>query len=137
MASRREKYPDTKTFKFYNANPKGKFTCDCVARAICTALEEPYEIILREMFEMSIKTGYEYTDSKCIDKYLVSKGLTKNKQPRKHDNTKYTGNEFCKVFKGTCVANIGGHHMVCIKNGKVHDTWDSTYGCIGNYWVKE
>ena len=24
-------------------------------------------------------------------------------------------------------------HLDC----KVHDTWDSTNGCIGNYWVKE
>ena len=46
------------------------------------------------------------------------------------------GYTICKIYKGTCVANIGGNHTVCIKNGKVHDTWDSTDGCIGNYWVK-
>lgn len=41
------------------------------------------------------------------------------------------------------IANIGGHHMVCIKetgglhgSHKVHDTWNSTDGCIGNYWTK-
>ena len=59
------------------------------------------------------------------------------KQPRKANNKKYTGKEFCKKHNETCVANIGGHHVVCIKNGKVHDIWDSTDGCIGNYWVKE
>ncbi len=137
MASRREKYPDTKTFTYYNANPKGKFTCDCVVRAICTALDESYNQILREMFEMQIETGYEYTDSKCIDKYLKSKGWKKMKQPRKANNTKYTGKEFHKIYKGICIANIGGNHIVCIKNGKVYDTWDSTNGCIGNYWVKD
>lgn len=137
MASRQQKYPDTKTFTYYNANPKGKVTCDCVARAICTALNEPYNDVLREMFEMQLETGYEYTDKKCMDKYLQSKGWTKMKQPRKSDNTKYTGEEFCEIYKGTCVANIGGNHVVCIKNGKVHDIWDSTDGCIGNYWVKK
>ena len=137
MASRKEKYPDTKTFTYYNANPKGKITCDCVARAICTALDEPYNSVLKEMFEMQIETGYEYTDVKCYDKYLESKGWTKMKQPRKSNNKKYTGEEFCEIYKGTCVANIGGNHVVCIKNGKVHDIWDSTDGCIGNYWVKK
>lgn len=137
MVTRAEKYPNTKTFTFYNANPKGKYTCDCVARAVCVALNESYDKVLREMFEMSIKTGYEYTDVKCIDKYLQSKGWKKVKQPRKSNNKKYTGKEFYKVFKGTCVANIGGSHTVCIKEGKVYDTWDSTDGCIGNYWVKE
>ena len=136
MATRQEKYPDTSTFTYYNANPKNRLTCDCVVRAICTALDEPYERVLREMIEVQIETGYEYTDVKAMDKYLKSKGWNKMKQPRKSDNTKYTGFEFCKIYKGTCVANIGGHHTVCIKNGKVYDTWDSTDGCIGNYWVK-
>lgn len=137
MASRKVKYPDTDTFKYYNANPKGKITCDCVARAICTALNEPYKYVLMEMIELSIETGYEYTDKKCIEKYLNKKGWVKNKQPRKSDNTKYTGAEFVKLFKGTFIANIGGHHIVCIKDGKIHDIWDSTDGCIGNYWTKE
>lgn len=136
MATRQQKYPNTSTFTFYNANPKNKFTCDCVARAICTAFDEPYDKVLKEMFDMQIKTGYEYTDVKCIDKYLQSRGWIKMKQPRKNDNTKYTGKEFCKKYKITCVANIGGNHTVAIINGKVHDTWDSTDGCIGNYWVK-
>lgn len=136
MASRKQKYPDTDTFKYYNANPKGRITTDCVVRAICTALNEPYKYVLMEMIELSIETGYEYTDKKCIDKYLQLKGWVKMKQPRKSNNTKYTGEEFCKIIKETCVANIGGHHIVCIKGGKVYDIWDSTDGCIGNYWVK-
>ena len=152
MASRKEKYPDTRTFKFYNANPKGRMTCDCVVRAICTAMDRPYNDVLKEMFEVSIETGYEYTDKKCIEKYLESKGWTKYKQPRKGDNTKYTGKEFCDwiqedinhdefcgydmSYLKRIIANIGGNHIVAIVNGKVNDIWDSTGGCIGNYWVK-
>ena len=136
MASRKQKYPDTETFTYYNANPKGKITCDCVVRSICTALNQDYVDTLKELVELSIQTGYEHTDKKCIEKYMALKGWKKMKQPRKSNNTKYTGEEFCKIYKGTCVANIGGNHIVCIKNGKVHDIWDSTGGCIGNYWVK-
>lgn len=137
MASRREKYPDTKTFKFYNANPKGRFTGDCVIRAICTALEKPYEEVYRELLELCLSTGYSIASTENYAKYLELQGWDKKKQPRKSNNKKYTGEEFCKNYKGICIAHIGGHHIVCIKNGKVHDTWDSTDGCIGNYWVKE
>ena len=140
MASRKEKYPDTTTFHYYNANPKNKITCDCVARAVCTGLDEPYDKVLKEMFEMQIKTGYEYTDTKCYCKYLESKGWVKMKQPRKSDNTKYTGEEFCRELADKnkrYITNIGGHHMVAIVNKKVYDIWDSTDGCIGNYWTKE
>ena len=126
---------DTDTFKYYNANPKNKHTGDCTIRAICTALEQPYEQTVKELVELWLKTGYEMTDSRCFNKYLELKGWIKNRQPRKADNTKYTGKEFVKIFKGTCVANIGGNHTVCIKNGKILDIWNSTNGCIGNYWT--
>ena len=137
MASRREKYPDTNTFHFYNANPKGRLTGDCVIRAICTALDKSYEEVYRGLLESCLSTGYSIASKENYSRYLESHGWKKQKQPKKTNNTKYTGKEFCKIRKETCVANIGGHHIVCIKDGKVHDTWDSTEGCIGNYWVKE
>ena len=62
--------------------------------------------------------------------------------PEKLINTKYTGKELCKLIQEgkfpnrNMVINIGGHHMACIVDGKIWDTWDSTSGCIGNYWVK-
>ena len=46
-----------------------------------------------------------------------------------------TGKELVKIFGGVCVANLGGNHTVCIKGGKVLDIWNSTEGCIGNYWA--
>lgn len=137
MAKRIDKYPDTETFTYYNANPKGRITSDCVCRAISTALNQSWEITMIEMAKMACQAGYDPADPKGFDLYLKSKGWKKMKQPRKADNTKYTGSEFCKEFKGVCIANIGGHHTVCIKDGKVHDIWDSTYKTIGNYWVKK
>ena len=128
---------NTNCFEFYNANPKNKKTTDCVIRAICTALDQSYDQTVVDLAAMQINTGYDMSDVKCFGKYLESKGWTKHKQPRKNDNTKYTGREFVKIFNGICVANIGGNHTVCIKEGKVYDIWDSTDGCIGNYWTKE
>lgn len=126
---------DTDTFKYYNANPRKKHTTDCVTRAICTALNQSYDQTARELLELSLKTGYDISDPRCFGKYLELKGWIKNKQPRKPNNTKFTGSEFVKVFEGVCVANLGGNHTVCIKGGKVFDIWDSTAGCIGNYWI--
>lgn len=147
---RENKYPETATFHYYNANPKNKLTGDCVIRALCVALNEPYEKVYGDLFEFSLKCGYMLNSVECYDKYLKSKGWIKHKQPRKEDNTKFTGAEFCKeigcdiAFLGkSVIANIGGHHVVCIKETpepfgfhKVWDTWNSTYGCIGNYWTK-
>lgn len=150
---RRRKYPNTDTFMYYNANPKNKVTTDCVIRALCTGLDLPYTEVVMELATMQCQTGYDDGDTVLIDKYLKSKGWIKCKQPRKWDNTKYTGEEFCRKLSHPIyseelnltnldfnwhrvIANIGGHHMVAIVGGQVMDIWNSTYKCVGNVWVK-
>lgn len=147
--SRTEIYPDTKYFHYYNANPKNRVTGDCTFRAVATALKMKWEDVVMDMAKFSIETGYAINDKKGIERYLASKGWTKCKQPRKWDNTKYTGKEFCYEIMNPVgdiqidgdfrrvIADIGGHHIVAIIEGKVNDIWDSTDGCVGNYWVKE
>lgn len=145
---------DTDTFHFYNVNPKGKITGDCVIRAIATATGMTWEETLMGLVEMALKHKLSVQATENYDKYLQSLGWVKQKQPRKEDNTKFTGSEFCVQLsvndkdgkKGNIIAHLGGHHIVCIRptnsgdgincRYKVHDTWNSTGGCIGNYWVK-
>lgn len=137
--TRQEKYPDTSTFHYFNANPKNRVTDDCVIRAISTALNQDYNKTLMELVELSIKTGYMLNCKECYGKYLEQKGWKKCKQPRRANNTKYTGIEFCKQIadkKRTYIAHIGGNHIVAILNGKVNDIWNSTDGCVGNFWTK-
>lgn len=143
--TRQEKYPETKTFHYYNANPHNRITGDCTFRAIALATGKPWGAVVMEMAELSCRTGYAINDKKGIERYLEEQGWSKQKQPRTPWNTKFTGEDFCLNIKDGCfeeyknksiIANIGGHHIVCIKNGKVWDTWNSTDGCIGNYWVK-
>ena len=139
---RQDKYPDTNTFHFYNANPHNRFTTDCVIRAISTATEIPYNQVVMEMAEMQCKTGFDPSENKLIDKYLTSKGWTRRPQPKKADNTKYTGTEYCEILKGdqTIICSLGTHHLSCIKriDGqlKVWDTWNSTSGKVGIIWTK-
>lgn len=132
---RQDKYPDTSTFHYYNTNPYNRITGDCCARALCNALKIPYTQVVMEMAELQCKTGY--SAEQLIDRYLKSKGWIKQRQPRKADNTRYTGREFCKHYKPqNVIANIGTNHIVAIISGKVEDIWDSADGCIGNYWIK-
>lgn len=145
--NRQRKYPETDTFTFYNANSHKRIGGDCVVRAIATALGQSWEQTVMELTEVGIKYGYVLNDVHTYSKYLESKGMKKHAQPRMGDNTKYTGEEWCKILSKISkvdkpiVAHIGGHHLVCImpKDGKykVHDIWDSTDGCVGNYWCMD
>lgn len=142
--TRQQKYPETSTFHYHNQNPHNRITTDCVIRAISTATEIPYNQVVMELAEMQCKTGYDDGDKKLYDMYLKSKGWVKHDQPRKADNRKFTGDEWCRELKyeyrspryRRMVANIGGGHVVAIVDYKVWDIWDSTDGCIGNYWIK-
>ena len=136
MMKRTDKYPDTSVFHFHNENPKGRITGDCTFRAIATATGMCWVDVVRDMAEMSIKTGYAINDKKGIERYMESIGWIKMPQPRKADGSKYTGAEFCKEHqKGRFVCSIGGHHLTCIIDGKLNDIADCTGKCIGNYWM--
>lgn len=135
--SRLEKYPDTDTFHFHNENPKNRITCDCAYRAIARGTGIPYNEVVMGLARLHCETGFECTDKRTMEKFLKEHGWVKHKQPRKADNTKYTGREFCREFRPKrAVAMIGGHHMVAIVDGKINDIWNSTDGCIGTYWTE-
>lgn len=153
---RTDKWPETRTFHYHNENPKSRITGDCTFRAIAQVTGKTWQQVVMEMADMSCRTGYAINDKKGIETYLKEQGFTKCKQPRKWDNTKYTGKEFCKVQQRylddknghgaewndgiiiypKIIASIGGHHITAIIDGKVNDIWDCTGGCVGNYWYK-
>lgn len=137
---RQEKYPDTKTFHFFNANPRNRMTGDCVYRALTVVTGRKWEEMVFACAAMAVKSGYSPVSAENYGRVLELLGFKKCKQPRKENGRKYTGKEFCEMVAKpgvTYFAHIGGHHVVAIVDRKVWDIWNSTDGCIGNYWVKE
>lgn len=137
--TRQQKYPETPTFHYYNANPKNRITGDCRIRAISVACDVPYNQVVMDLAKIQCETGYDQCANQGISILMEQYGWIKHKQPRKPDNTKYTGKEFCEkiAVKGQkYFCNIGGNHEVAIVDCKVWDIWNSTYKCIGNYWTK-
>ena len=137
--TREQKYPDTSTFHFYNANPKGRITGDCTFRAIATAMNKPWTEVVMEMAELSCITGYAINDNKGIERYLKEQGWEKQKQPLKSNGKCYRAYEFCEFLDASknYIVNVGSHHIVAIVGGKVTDIWNSTGECVGNYWIKK
>ena len=134
---------DTENFRYHNANPKGRRTGDCVLRAISLSTGKTWDEVLDGLVEIAHKYKVMVNDTPCYDRYLQSLGYTKMNQPRKADNTKYTGDDFDeylsdqgRLFGYDIVAHIGGHHIVAIVDGVIYDTWNSTGGSIGVYWIR-
>lgn len=138
----KRKIPQENQFFVYdNANPKDKVTTDCVIRAISVGTGLSWDDVFKGLATVAMKYKLSMGDSKCYGRYLAGLGYIQMKQPRKADNTKYTGREFIKTYTAynsrPVIAHIGGHHLTAIKNGKIHDTWDCSYGTIGIYWIKD
>lgn len=143
---RQQKYPDTETFHWYNANPKGRIgTGDCLIRAIAGASDLSWDEVLDGLVAISHKTKRSIGDDETYRSFLESIGFTQMRSPKKENGQWYTGAEFCyaldKYMEKPCsiVANVHGH-VVCIRQYdclyKVWDTWNSTPWKIGKYWIK-
>ena len=144
--TREERYPDTKVFHFYNANPKGRITGDCRIRGLTMATGIDYNTIIMGCAVIQVETGYDQCAHQGISIMLERLGWVKHRQPRKPNGKKYTGAEFCRVqqsgkskdgivISDRIFCNIGNHHEVAIIDGKVWDIWDSTGRYVGNYWT--
>lgn len=142
--TRQEKYPDTNTFHYYNANPKNRITTDCTIRAMSEATGIDYYSMVMKLAEYHCRHGVDPRDGGVgMNGFLEELGYVKYRQPRKEDGTKYTGSEFCIKFRNlfdNIIANIGGNHVTCIKKHlsklKIWDIWNCSHKCVGNFWVR-
>lgn len=119
-----------------NVNPKGKNTGDCVIRAMTTALEMDYYDVYEEMYELSKKSGHMVNDKHCEDLYLKQKGFVKFAQPKHCDGTKYRINEIRNLTQARVIVIRCTHHLTCVKDGVLIDTWNCGNKVINNYYIK-
>jgi len=70
------------------------------------------------------------------EKYLDSLGWKKQPAPKHDGNYKYLAKDFVKMLKKTAVVHVGGRHVSCFLNDKIHDIWNCGEGSVGNYWIK-
>lgn len=132
---------DNKYFHYYNANPKGKDTNDCVYRALSLFLnvtwEEIAELDARYYLEhgkflheadgrgaLSHPVAADYLDvcdkSKKVYEFNLKDGISTMRDfiDRMADSDKVY---ICPLER----------HIAVIKDNKVWDTWDSSKGGIG------
>ena len=104
-----------------NVNPKNRKTGDCVIRALTVATGKPYEEIYKELFDISLATGYILTEKRVEDRLLERYGFIKHKQPRKGDNTKYTIGEVDELADDEIIVIRCAHHLTVVVSGTLVD----------------
>lgn len=138
------------SFVYFNPNPIGKRTSDCVIRA----LSKFFNVSWMEAYINICIYGAENYDMPNVNSvwssYLESKGYVRHKVKDTCPYC-YTLNDFCydhpygKYFVSLDVGYadiystadsgfIDGNHVVCVIDGDYYDTWKSGNEVVIFYW---
>lgn len=123
-------------YRYYNANPLGKFTDDCVIRALSIALDKTWDTVFLELNQLAFEKKIVFGDERVYSIYLANNGWFKQKQPTHDNGKKYKICEFLESFHGTAVIHAGNCHMSFVSEGHLYDIFNCEDRIIGCYWVK-
>lgn len=113
-------------YSYYNPNPiKNKRVGDCVVRALSKATGKSWEETYIELCLIGYIMGDLPSSNSVWDNYLKTQGF-KRDIVSADCPTCYTIHDFCNEYQqGTYVIGTGTH-AVCVINGILFDTWDSS-----------
>lgn len=119
-------------YAYFNPNPAQRNVGDCTVRAISKAMDQSWEtsylgiamegLLLFDMPSANHVWG-EYLKRKGFHRELAPDGITVREFANEHPN-------------GTYILALSGH-VVCIKNGTLFDSWDSSNEIVLYFWERE
>jgi hypothetical protein len=104
-------------YKFYNANAKGRFTNDCVVRAISLAEDKTWNETYNELSEIAQINGIILDDVEFVEPFLDSR------YKRACYRETYVGDFIEQHPKGVYLITMNGH-ITCVIDGVLYDTFD-------------
>ena len=119
---------------YYNPHPNQKLVGDCVKRSLVKATGKDYMELQRELNALKKITKAKKFNGNKNWLYYVEKILKGIKLPE-YRNMKI--GDFAKLDKsGTYIISCR-KHLVCVQDGKLYDTWNSSFKAIGRVWLIE
>ena len=121
----------SRDFVYHNSNPYKIEEQDCVTRAICRALDLPYDTA-KELLEMSAKINN--CDTLCICCYHHLLEDVFHLPVRFCDNWERVG-DVAKLYPNNKVIIRIQGHLTMSDNGIIYDLWDCTKKLVDCYWI--
>ena len=121
------------TYRYYNPNPVGNRTRDCVIRAISAALDMTWDDAFDIIADRAKAMGETMDENAVYGSILRQCGFYRAVPPSTCPDC-YTAKDFCRSHPyGVYVLGFTGHVAACI-DGQVWDSFDSTDEPITYYW---
>ena len=124
-------------YEFFNPHPQGKFVADCVKRALVKATGESYHDIQLQLNRIKRKLNQKkYNYDPVWQAFIQLKYNAKKVSfPAKKGCSRMTVEKLASSCKPTDVFICScAHHLVCIKDNKYWDTWNSGERCVYCAW---
>ncbi len=120
-------------YEYRNPHPKGLNTTDCVVRAVALAFDADYIETRKILNQHKRFIGIDsYKNKNFLYDYLEP--YERIIIPKIKGKPRLNPEEFIKTYgNGTFIVKMA-KHVVCIKNGKLLDTWDSSEKTIYTAW---
>ena len=121
-------------FEYYNPNPKGLHTNDCVVRALTFFLGLSWRGAFMDIISWCADNGVvEFNRRTQYNRYLESKGYKKHRSPR------CTVKDFCEQFAEPGVTYIVSmpRHLTIVSDRVNYDIGDCSQKIIDGYWEKK
>lgn len=121
---------------YYNPNPSGKNVGDCVVRAISKAIGQPWEKTYIGLCVQGLMDSDLPSANAVWGNYLREIGFRRHIVPDTCPDC-YTVADFAEAHPvGTYILALSGH-VVCVEDGTIFDSWDSSNEVVLYFWVKE
>lgn len=121
---------------YYNPNPSGKNVGDCVVRAVSKATGKPWEDTYISLCVQGLIDSDLPSANAVWGNYLRRLGFQRYIVPDTCPDC-YTVAQFAAENPvGTYILALSGH-VVCVEDGTIFDSWDSSNEVVLYFWVKE
>lgn len=121
------------TFKYYQPNPVGNVTRDCVIRAISAALDLSWDEAFDIIAERAKQMGTTMDENAVYGSVLRQCGFYRAVPPNNCPDC-FTAHDFCLSHPtGVYVLGFTGH-VAAVIDGQVWDSFDSTGEIVNYYW---
>lgn len=119
-----------------NPNPLKKLVGDCTVRAVSIAMDKSWEDAYVQLCLTGMKMCDMPSSNDVWGTFLLDNGFSRHIIPDTCPSC-YTVKQFCREHPvGTFVLGTGTH-AICVIDGTVYDTWDSSDKVPLFYFEKE
>ena len=121
---------------YYNPNPAGRIVGDCAVRAVAKALNVDWETAYSAIVVNAYLMSDMPSSNSAWGSVLRQHNFKRQNIPEQCPDC-YTVADFAEDHPQGTFVLCTGSHAVCVRNGNIYDSWDSSQEIPQFYWFKE